>query len=220
KEKIVFFETISYVIKNKKLEDLYVELSFLSQELDNADKTADQVVSSLKSEMDGIIDSIKDVIHLDKWTEKNYHENMSKAQKTRTDTINDVNELDHTLTTSYQHSESMDDVVQEKYKGLIDATSNGKSTEPMNFSLKKFHASKIYQTSKKLEEYSAAYIQLKEYQLGVEKEKERIEKLQIKLKSVSDDDKFLEIAKEIGYDNLTSVQQKRFTSIKEKQRIE
>ncbi|MDA1478413.1 T7SS effector LXG polymorphic toxin, partial [Bacillus changyiensis] len=40
KEKIVFFETISYVIKNKKLEDLYVELSFLSQELDNADKTA------------------------------------------------------------------------------------------------------------------------------------------------------------------------------------
>ncbi|MDA1477254.1 T7SS effector LXG polymorphic toxin [Bacillus changyiensis] len=222
KERIVFFETISYAVKNKKLEDLYVELSFLSQELENADKTADQVVSSLKSEMDGIIDSVRDIIHLDKWTEKNYHENMSKAQKTRTDTIDAVNELDHSLTTDYQKTKSMEDVVQEKYKGLIDATSNGKSTEPMNFSLKRFHASKVYQTSKALENYATAYIQSKEYQLEVEKEKERIEKererireLQIKLKSVSDDDEFLEVATEIGYDNLTTEQQERFTEIKE-----
>ncbi|MDA7026651.1 T7SS effector LXG polymorphic toxin [Bacillus sp. CLL-7-23] len=222
KERIVFFETISYAVKNKKLEDLYVELSFLSQDLDNADKTADQVVSSLKSEMDGIIDSVRDIIHLDKWTEKNYHGYMSKAQKTRTNTIDAVNELDHSLTTDYLKTKSMEEVVQEKYKGLIDATSNGKSTEPMNFSLKRFHASKVYQTSKALENYATTYIQSKEYQLEVEKEKERIEKqkerirkLQIKLKSASDDDEFLEIATEIGYDNLTTEQQERFTEIKE-----
>ncbi|NPC91235.1 hypothetical protein HOO54_02935 [Bacillus sp. WMMC1349] len=220
KERIVFFELLSYAVKNKKLEDLYVELSFLSQDLDTADKTADQVVASLKSEMDGIIDSIKDIIHLDKWTEKNYHERMSKAQKTRTDTIDAVNELDHSLTADYQQSETMEDVVQDKYKGLIDATSNGKSSEPMNFSLKKFHASKVYQTSKALELFKWAKIKYKEHQLAVEKEKERIEKLQIKLKSVSDDDEFLEIATEIGEENLTPQQQKRITFIKKKQRME
>ncbi|MDA7028614.1 T7SS effector LXG polymorphic toxin [Bacillus sp. CLL-7-23] len=218
KEKVVFFELISYEVKNKKLEDLYVELSFLSQELDNADKTADQVVSSLKSEMDGIIDSIRDVIHLDKWTEKTYHENMSKAQKTRTDTIDAVNELDHYLVSDYQESENMEDVVQEKYKGLIDATSNGKSTEPMNFSLKKFHSSKIYKVSKKREQYAAEYIRLSEQQLAEEKEKERIKRIEAlkqKLKNLPKDDEhsdeYLQIAKEIGYNNLTADQQEFVT---------
>lgn len=59
---------------------------------------ATEIVSMLKLEMDSIIASISYIVNLENWTLDDYIDKM-KAQKTRQDTINAVNELDESFKT-------------------------------------------------------------------------------------------------------------------------
>ncbi|MCY8755664.1 T7SS effector LXG polymorphic toxin [Bacillus haynesii] len=161
---IAFFKGVSGDIKDHKLANSYVEISFLDHELKNADLKATEIVSGLKLEMDKIIASISDIVDLDMWTLDDYIDKMGKAQETRQNTIDAVNKLDESLKTEYTNLETLDNVVLAKYSGLMEATSHGKSASPMHFSLKSFHSSEIYQSTVEVEKQATNYIEFKNEQ--------------------------------------------------------
>lgn len=163
---IAFFNGVSGDIKDKKLSDSYVEVSFLDHELKNADLKATEIVSGLKLEMDKIIASISDIVDLDNWTLDDYIDKMSKAQTTRQNTIDAVNKLDESLKTEYTNLQALDSAVLGKYSGLMEATSHGKTASPMYFSLKSFHSSEIYKNTIEVENQAANYIEFKNEQIG------------------------------------------------------
>lgn len=138
-----------------------MEISFLDHELKNADLKATEIVSGLKLEMDKIIASISDIVDLDNWTLDDYIDKMSKAQTTRQNTIDAVNQLDESLKTEYTNLQALDSAVLGKYSGLMEATSHGKTASPMYFSLKSFHSSEIYKNTIDVENQAANYIEFK-----------------------------------------------------------
>lgn len=161
---IAFFKGVSGDIKDQKLSNSYVEVSFLDHELKNADLKATEIVSGLKLEMDKIIASVSDIIDLDNWTLDDYIDKMGKAQETRQNTIDAVNKLDESLKTEYSNLEALDNTVLAKYSGLMEATSHGKSAAPMYFSLKSFHSSEIYKNTMEVEKQATNYIDSKSEQ--------------------------------------------------------
>ncbi|BCE04038.1 hypothetical protein RSC2_02019 [Bacillus paralicheniformis] len=116
---IAFFKGVSGDIKDQKLSNSYVEVSFLDHELKNADLKATEIVSGLKLEMDKIIASVSDIVDLDNWTLDDYIDKMGKAQETRQNTIDAVNKLDESLKTEYSNLEALDNTVLAKYSGLM-----------------------------------------------------------------------------------------------------
>ncbi|PAC95737.1 ribonuclease YeeF family protein [Bacillus paralicheniformis] len=161
---IAFFKGVSGDIKDQKLSNSYVEVSFLDHELKNADLKATEIVSGLKLEMDKIIASVSDIVDLDNWTLDDYIDKMGKAQETRQNTIDAVNKLDESLKTEYSNLEALDNTVLAKYSGLMEATSHGKSAAPMHFSLKSFHSSEIYKNTMEVEKQATNYIDSKSEQ--------------------------------------------------------
>ncbi|MCY9264580.1 T7SS effector LXG polymorphic toxin [Bacillus haynesii] len=172
---IAFFKGVSGDIKDKKLSDSYVEVSFLDHELKNADLKATEIVSGLKLDMDKIIASISDIVDLDNWTLDDYIDKMSKAQTTRQNTIDTVDELDESLKTEYTNLQALDSAVLGKYSGLMEATSHGKTASPMYFSLKSFHSSEIYKNTIEVETQAANYIEFKNEQAEARRLQEKQE---------------------------------------------
>ncbi|MFC8149042.1 T7SS effector LXG polymorphic toxin [Bacillus paralicheniformis] len=172
---IAFFKGVSGDIKDKKLADSYVEVSFLDHELKNADLKATEIVSGLKLEMDKIIASISDIVDLDNWTLDDYIDKMSKAQTTRQNTIDAVNQLEESLKTEYTNLQALDSAVLGKYSGLMEATSHGKTASPMYFSLKSFHSSEIYKNTIEVENQAANYIEFKNEQAEARRLQEKQE---------------------------------------------
>ncbi|MCY7789835.1 ribonuclease YeeF family protein [Bacillus haynesii] len=172
---IAFFKGVSGDIKDQKLSNSYVEVSFLDHELKNADLKATEIVSGLKLEMDKIIASVSDIVDLDNWTLDDYIDKMGKAQETRQNTIDAVNKLDESLKTEYSNLEALDNAVLAKYSGLMEATSHGKSAAPMHFSLKSFHSSEIYKNTMEVEKQATNYIDFKSEQAEARRLQEKQE---------------------------------------------
>ncbi|MCY9148782.1 ribonuclease YeeF family protein [Bacillus haynesii] len=172
---IAFFKGVSGDIKDQKLSNSYVEVSYLDHELKNADLKATEIVSGLKLEMDKIIASVSDIVDLDNWTLDDYIDKMGKAQETRQNTIDAVNKLDESLKTEYSNLEALDNAVLAKYSGLMEATSHGKSAAPMHFSLKSFHSSEIYKNTMEVEKQATNYIDFKTEQAEARRLQEKQE---------------------------------------------
>ncbi|NPC94183.1 transposase [Bacillus sp. WMMC1349] len=182
---ISFFNGVSGDIKDKKLTDSYIEMSFLKTELKNADKSSDEIVLDLKNNMDAIINRVNDIVDLDKWTDHNYTVEMSKAQTTRENAIDAVDDLDKFMTGEYTQAVAEAESVSKKFKALMQATSNGKTASPMYFDKKAFHSNKLYKEAIKTDKQATTYIKAKkeqaearELQAKQEEEMERLKKLQ------------------------------------------
>ncbi|NPC95015.1 hypothetical protein HOO54_23075, partial [Bacillus sp. WMMC1349] len=166
---------------------------------------------SLKSSMDRIIDRVSDIVDLDKGTDHNYTVEMSKAQTTRENAIDAVDDLDKFMTGEYTQALAEAESVSKKLSALMEATSNGKSASPMYFDKKAFHSNKLYKEAIKTDKQATTYINAKKEQA----EARRIAELQEKLANVSDPDEYVKMAKEIGYNNLSPEQQEYVKSLEE-----
>ncbi|MDA7027415.1 T7SS effector LXG polymorphic toxin [Bacillus sp. CLL-7-23] len=182
---IAFFKGVAGDVKDKKLTDSYIEMSFLKTELKNADKSSDQIVLDLKKNMDAIINRVNDIVDLDKWTDHDYTVEMSKAQTTRKNAIDAVDDLDESLTGEYIRATAEAGSISKKFSALMEATSNGKSASPMYFDKKAFHSNKSYKEAIKTDKQATEYIKAKkeqakarELQAKQEEEIKRLKKLQ------------------------------------------
>lgn len=202
---IVFFNSIE-----GKLEDMglaggtFVDEHFVENQLEQGIKNSHSIIDEQQRELSGIFAGISDIIHLTPFSSEPVNDQLNDADKVRRETIDAVYKLDHELVSEYARSEPIEQHIKSFYSALMAATGRGKSALPMYYDANKFHESEVYKAHKHIDAEVKTYLRIKKE----EAEKRRITELKAKLDKPGDlsMDDYIDIATEVGYENLTSDQ--------------
>ncbi|MCY8467308.1 T7SS effector LXG polymorphic toxin [Bacillus atrophaeus] len=198
--KIAFFDSIAATLEEADLAgNTFVDTSFLENELENAHKRSKGIVGEQKKAIKAILEDINDIVPLEVFSTADFKQHLSDSKAQRENTVDKVNETDSKLVKEYEKSQENQDYIKAKNKALIDATGKGKNAKPIHFNAKAYYDTKVFKQGDKIHKKTQEYLAVKKE----EAEKHKIKELKEKLAKVSDPDEYLEIAKEIGYENLT-----------------
>ncbi|PCD06304.1 hypothetical protein CMV16_19205 [Peribacillus simplex] len=185
------------------LSETVVTVPFLEEELTNATRNSKEMVTAQKNDLKKILAGIDDIIQLEPFSDDAFFENIEKAEKKRTETIDKVNEIDHKWTTEYAKSEADQAAVAALMEQLKISSTRGGVVSPLYFNAAAYKNSEAYKNLEVRKKETAQYLKVKKE----EAENRRIKDLKAKLDHVTDPDEFLKIAKQIGYENLAPTQQ-------------
>ncbi|TWE03632.1 putative ribonuclease toxin of YeeF-YezG toxin-antitoxin module [Peribacillus frigoritolerans] len=185
------------------LSETVVTVPFLEEELTNATRNSKEMVTAQKDDLKKILAGIDDIIQLEPFSDDAFFENIEKAETKRTQTIDKVNEIDHKWTTEYAKSEADQAAVTALMEQLKVSSTRGGVVSPLYFNAAAYKNSEAYKNLEVRKKETAQYLKVKKE----EAENRRIKDLKAQLDHVTDPDEFLNIAKQIGYENLTPTQQ-------------
>ncbi|MDQ0217381.1 transposase [Peribacillus cavernae] len=170
---IAFFNGIPGLASDAELSgDTVVQVPFLEEELDNAWRTSDQMVTAQQDDLQKIFDGINDLVPLSVFSRETFDEHMDEADKKRNDTIEKVNTLDANLKSEYESSESEESYLVGLFSKLLESSSKGGTISPLYFDAQKYKSSEVYKLKDEAEKQTKGYLSFKRDQA----EARRIEK--------------------------------------------
>ncbi|MGP0686480.1 T7SS effector LXG polymorphic toxin [Priestia aryabhattai] len=155
-----YFNSIADYAEQAKLKgDTFVDVSFLEQELAVANDRSKQMVEQQHTELKTILSNIEDIIHITPSSTETFEDELSAAEKKRTETITAVEELDNQLSSEYGMLEKFYESVQFSVAGLEQLTSQGGSASQLTFDVKAYKSSETYKTQQQIDEVASGYVE-------------------------------------------------------------
>ncbi|MBX9988046.1 MULTISPECIES: T7SS effector LXG polymorphic toxin [Priestia] len=177
-----YFNSIADYAEQAKLKgDTVVDVSFLEQELAVANDRSKQMVEQQHTELEAILSNIEDIIHITPFSTECFEDELSAAEKKRTETITAVEELDNQLSSEYEMLNSFYESVQFSVNGLEQLTSQGGSAYQLTFDTKAYKNSEAYKTQQQIDKVASGYVEgkaeqkqeIKERKAAIEAERQR-----------------------------------------------
>lgn len=177
-----YFNSIADYAEQVKLKgDTVVDVSFLEQELAVANDRSKQMVEQQHTELEAILSNIEDIIHITPFSTEAFEDELSAAEKKRTETITAVEELDNQLSSEYEMLNSFYESVQFSVNGLEQLTSQGGSAYQLTFDAKAYKNSEEYKTQQQIDKVATGYVEgkveqkqeIKEKKAAIEAERQR-----------------------------------------------
>ena len=177
-----YFNSIADYAEQAKLKgDTFVDVSFLEQELAVANDRSKQMVEQQHTELKMILSNIEDIIHITPSSTETFEDELSAAEKRRTETITAVEELDDQLSSEYGMLEKFYESVRFSVAGLEQLTSQGGSASQLTFDAKAYKSSETYKTQQQIDEVASGYVEgkaeqkqeVKQRKAAIEAEKQR-----------------------------------------------
>ncbi|MBD1382630.1 T7SS effector LXG polymorphic toxin [Metabacillus arenae] len=176
---MAFFEGISGMTEDVDLAgDTVVQLPFLEENLERANKLSKDIVSEQQDALQKIFNDVSDLVSLNMFSRESFDTQIEKAEKERSETVQKVNKLDEDLKNEYAMSESEENYVYGLFASLMKATRQGNEISPLYFNANAYHNSEVYQLKGEAEKQTIDYLNYKKDQEEAREVQKQIEEME------------------------------------------
>ncbi|KXZ20705.1 TopI - like protein YobL [Bacillus nakamurai] len=202
--KISFFKSIPREIEQAGFgQNDLLEESFLESELEHAGGKARHIIDGQHDEISRILRSIDDILPLSPFDKSAVTGKLDAAEHKKRQTAEHLHKLDAKLLHEYAESEALEHEADAFFRTLADLTS--KAGGPMAFNAKAFYDTDVYKRKADIQKQAHQYIKIKQ--------QEETAFLQKKLDRTTDPDEYVNIAEELGADNMSAEQLQYYSSL-------
>ncbi|WP_041061420.1 T7SS effector LXG polymorphic toxin [Jeotgalibacillus campisalis] len=161
-QQIVFMSDIGAMAEDRQLGgSSFVDVPFLEEELETAHVRTAEMIQKQHKDLVGILAGVRDLVTIEEYSTAGMEVSLEDAKIKRSDTIEKVEEYDHTLVTEYDLSLESQELVHGLLDSLVKSTTQNGTITPVAFNVHAFEKSKAYTSIEGTREKSLEYIDRK-----------------------------------------------------------